>query len=107
MQRIPPAESERFEPVFGAGASPTMRVNAHVPELAMAVVTCSRAFRDARHLPFRLLEPVRLPKPFHDQPPLKGACWVGQDYTTRVLSFPEPKAAMRAFLDRTAKTGSS
>lgn len=67
MSRISSASLEQYVPLFGAGASPTMRVYANAPETALAVSTLGTVMSTGGVLPFRLIELVRLRIAFHNQ----------------------------------------
>jgi alkylhydroperoxidase family enzyme len=68
MARIAPAPPEKYEPLFGSNAPLHMRVYAHRPAMAAAFAAFSSCvMADARELPDRLMELVRLRVAFHNQ----------------------------------------
>jgi AhpD family alkylhydroperoxidase len=67
VSRIPPAPAEKYEPVFGAGATLSRRIHAQAPAIAGPFGEFMKTLRESSVLPRRLVELVRLRVSFHNQ----------------------------------------
>jgi AhpD family alkylhydroperoxidase len=67
MARIDPAPYEQYAPIFGPDATLQQQIYSLRPEIAIAHAEYSRATSEARLLPARLVELVRLRIAYHNQ----------------------------------------